>query len=289
MTATSDAAQSGGAVNLDDIPPLTLGVLTSRADKVDALQLVADSVAQQRQVASRSLVFHPLSVGGLVVALGVAYQTNRHRDYGTLMMLLSSVTMTYFLGIRYFCGPYLTLAEGIKWDWLKPGGSDGADDSDSTEEEDTIIGAKFGEEIIGALVLRFEPPSSEQQGAASANGSASGTAVAAPPSRKKQGGGRANGNTGKNSLKGYHGVIRAWTTKLRYRRRGIGGDLLQEAVRVTRERCGKDAIIGFAQEHANSKMVVPEMYNGPFRKAERVAAQTLNKILASQDPSKRRR
>lgn len=114
-------------------------------------------------------------------------------------------------------------------------------------EEDLVLGTKFGDEIIGSLVLRLE-----------LNPSLAG--------KKKN---------RSLSLKGGKGVIRAWTTKLRYRKRGVGGDMLAEAVRVTKERCGRDAEVGFAQEHANSKMVLREMFNGSFRRTERMAQRML--------------
>ncbi|OAA68374.1 gcn5-related n-acetyltransferase [Niveomyces insectorum RCEF 264] len=319
----------GSAVSLDDIPPLSLGVLTARTDKVDALQLVADSVAQQRQVASHSLVRHPLNVAGLVLTLAAAYQLSPQRDLGTMLSLLSGVVMTYLLGIRYVTAPYLRLAEDVRWDFLTKKRGRNADhavptsaedkdmDEDKNEnenenEEDTVVGARFGDELIGALVLHLEPFSAAAAAAAAAD-PASSDVLSPPPSRKRShsrgtlgnnnnnnnsssssyshGHGHTNATSGNinNPLKGGHGVIRAWTTKLRYRRRGVGTDLLQEAVRVTRERCGKDAAVGFAREHANSTMVLAAMYNSAFRANERRATETLDKVLAEWSGNKRKR
>lgn len=268
-TTTAKPASSGAAVSLDDIPPLTLGVMSERADKVDALQLVADSIAQQRQTASRSMVFHPLNLAGLSAALGVAYKLNPRPDLGMTMTLLSGVIMTYLLSIRYFSAQYIPMAEELKWDWIIPKNDDGEVEPDA--EEDTVIGARYGQEMIGALVLRLVPPPA-----------ADGTVAASAPRKKTSS--RASLAARNSQLKGGHGVVRAWTTRLRYRRRGIGGDLLQEAIQVTRERCGKDANVVFAENHANSVMVVPEMYNEPFRKAERWAVGALEKALANPEP-----
>ncbi|EOO01416.1 putative acetyltransferase protein [Phaeoacremonium minimum UCRPA7] len=240
--------------DLDGIPPLSLDVLASRDDKVDAFKLVADSIAQQRQKASLNLVFHPLLLAALIGALSWAGHygwVTRYKDLGTTLLLVSGIIMTYLMGIRYLSSPYIRVAEALRWDWLV------ADDG----EEDTIIGSRFGDEMIGALVLRLEP-----------NPSLAG--------KKKN---RAL------SLKGGKGVIRAWTTKLRYRKRGVGNDLLHEAVRVTREKCGKDAEVGFAQEHANSTMVLPNFFNGPFRKQEMQAARTLEKVLGEWEGNRRKR
>jgi hypothetical protein len=237
-------------VDMDGIPPLSLDVLTSHADKVDALKLVTDSVAQQRQRAAFNLVFHPINLAALAAALAVVYQFSTKRDVGMALTLVSGVVMTYLLAIRWATSGYIRVAEELGWSWLL------AEDG----EEDTIIGTRFGRDLIGALVLRIEPG----------------------PAGKK----RSRGNA---AYRGGKGLIRAWTTKLRYRRRGVGADMLHEAVRLTREKCGRDAEVGFAKEHANSEMVLPEIYNAPFRRSEMHAAKTLDEVLASWEGSKRKR
>lgn len=257
VTNADDATSSQPQPNLDDIPPLSLDVLTTRSDRVDALNLIADSVAQQRQRASYGLIFHPLLVSGLALALAITYQLTwarkprYDRDFGIIMILFSGVVMTYLLAVRYATAGYIQLAEDLGWDWLV---------SPDTGDEDVVVGARFGSEIIGALVLRLE------------------TSPATP--RKKRGG---------HSLRGGKGVVRAWTTKLRYRGKGVGADLLHEAVRVTREKCGKDAEVGFAAEHANSNMLLPEMFNRNFRKGERRAALALEKVLGEWEGVRRKR
>ncbi|KAK7927084.1 hypothetical protein PG985_004082 [Apiospora marii] len=232
----------------DDLPPLEIGVLTDETDQVDALNLVADSIAQQRQLASRYAVFHPYLLAGLAAALGLAFQFSwrARRDLGMALMLHSAVLMTYLLAIRYFTGRYIAVAEALRWDWLL---------SPDTGEQDTVLGVRYGKTLIGALVLRLEPP----------------PAVAAAGSAKRR--------TRASALRGGKGVIRAWTVMLRYRGKGVGSDLLHEAVKVTREKCGKEAAVGFAQEHANSTMVLPEVFNGQFRKNEQRAAKALDKVL----------
>ncbi|CAK7267237.1 hypothetical protein SEPCBS119000_002444 [Sporothrix epigloea] len=261
-TTANKSAPSDEPIGLDDIPPLSLGVLTEHADKVDALKLVADSIAQQRQTASRSMVFHPLNVAGLSATLGVAYQLNSNRDLGVNLSIMSGIIMAYLMTIRYFTAQYIPLAEDLKWDWILPIKDDGELDPDA--EEDKIIGAKYGNEIIGALVLRLVPSTSEQTLAAAGSTN----------SRRKRSPSSLN-----NYYTGGHGVVRAWTTILRYRRRGVGSDMLHEAIKVTRDHCGKDARVVFAEAHANSVMVVHDMFNRPFRKAEQWAAAALEKAL----------
>ncbi|KAH7149923.1 hypothetical protein B0J13DRAFT_278661 [Dactylonectria estremocensis] len=238
-----------------DIPPLSLEVLESRRDKVDGLRLVADSIAQMRQRASVALVFHPLCLAGLSAALATVYQFGfiSSLDAGVSMTVSCGVFMSYLMGIRYLAGGYVSLAERLRWGWLR------ADDG----EEDTILAARYNDEIIGSLVLRLEPN----------------PAALAGPKRKYR----------SVALRGGKGVIRAWTTSLRYRGKGVGKDLLFEAVRITKERCGRDAEVGFAQEHANSAMLLPAIFNAPFRRDEILATKALDEVLADYDVVKRRR
>ncbi|KAI1881375.1 hypothetical protein JX265_000201 [Neoarthrinium moseri] len=235
----------------DDLPALSCGVVNAEIDKVDALNLVTDSIAQQRQTSSLHLVFHPYLVSVLVVSLALAFQYSwrMKRDLGLALMLHSGVVMTYLLGIRFVTGRYIVVAEAMKWDWMV--GEDG--------EEDTVIGVRFGKELIGTLFLRLEP---------------------SPNLTGKK-------RTRASALKGGKGVIRAWTVKLKYRHKGVGTDMLQEAVKVTREKCGKDAAVGFAQEHANSAVVMPEAFNGQMRRGEQKAAKALEDVLAEWEEVRR--
>lgn len=264
VTHASEDSSPQPEANLDDIPPLSLDVLTTRNDKVEALKLVADSIAQQRQRASLGLIFHPLLLSGLVASLALTYQVawarkpQPQRDFGVAMTLFAGVVMAYLLAIRFATSGYIQIAESLGWDWLV---------SPDTGDEDVVIGTRFGGELVGALVLRLEPSS----GGGSHHHHA----------RKR--------SRGQNQLRGGKGVIRGWTTKLRYRGKGVGADMLQEAVRVTRERCGRDAEVGFAAEHANSRMVLPEMFNKPFRNGERKAAGALERVVGEWEGGRRKR
>ncbi|KAK5628515.1 hypothetical protein RRF57_004230 [Xylaria bambusicola] len=249
----------------NDIPPLTTGILESQSQKEDAMRLIADSIAQQRQTSSYYLIFHPFLLPPLIAVLAGAYRYSwtYREDFGTSLITVCGVIMTYLLGIRYFTGGYIQAAEELRWSWLSPSSSP----NPSPSEQDLILGVRFGEQLIGALVLRLEPsPSSTYTSG---------------------GGGRRRSRT--SLLRGGRGVIRAWTVKLKYRGQGVARDLLHEAVRLTRERCGRDAEVGFAAEHANSKMILPEAFNTPFRHGERKAAKSLEKVLADWEGGRRRR
>lgn len=151
--------------------------------------------------------------------------------------------MAFLVAIRSVTAGYIQLAEEFNWEFAK----------NEEGEEDLLLGTKFGDEVIGCVVLRLER---------SGNGK-----------RKRQGG---------------KGVIRGWAVRIRYRGKGVGTALLEEAVRVTREKLGNSAEVGFAAEHANSKLLLPDMFNGGFKKREAKAARSLEKVVEEVDGKKKR-
>jgi ribosomal protein S18 acetylase RimI-like enzyme len=74
-------------------------------------------------------------------------------------------------------------------------------------------------------------------------------------------------------------VIRAWTVLVRYRGKGVGGDLLRKAVRVAREKCGRDCDVGFAADHANSAELVNSRLGRPFEIRDLMASRALSVVL----------
>ena len=157
--------------------------------------------------------------------------------------------MACLIAVRGITSGYINMAEQFNWNFAK----------NEEGEEDVIIGSRYGEELIGALILRLER-----------NGS---------PGGKKKTKGKTGGK----------GLVRAWTTRIKYRGTGVGTELLEEAVRVTREKLGNSAEIGFAAEHANSKMILPEIFNGGFRKRETKAAKALDAVIESMDPGSKKK
>ena len=241
---------------LDDIPPLALDLLTSEDDRLDALQLVADSVTEQRQQAAFTLAKHPLILGSLSSLLGGVYQYARLCSaVPTAIFLAAALIASYLLAIHFASVGYLRAAAALGRDWLVS--EDGDDDMI------LAVRSKRDRSIVGALVLRLE------------------ASATPPPSGKKK--------SRTASLRGGKGVIRAWTTAAQFRERGIGEELLREAVRATRDRCGRDAEVGFAKEHANSAMVLPEMFNSVFRRGEMRAAKALGEAAGEVDKEKRKR
>lgn len=250
---------------LDDIPPLSLEPLSSPEEKAEGLNLVADSVAQMQQRASRAVATHPLCLAGLGVALAVVYRFSVPANPGLGLLLAGAVTASYVLAIRYFTSGYVDLAEQLRSSWLRRGPDSGVAD------DDLILGARYGDNLVGALVLRLQTDPARSTGPTGAHGHG----------RKR--------SRGSNSLRGGRGIIRAWTTRLKYRGTGVGRDLLASAVRLTKEKCGRDAEVGFAKEHANSTMLLPSRFNGLFRRDEIRAAKALDAAVAEWEANKKRR
>jgi GNAT superfamily N-acetyltransferase len=187
----------------EELPQLTTYTAEAEEDRIEGLRLVADSVAQQRQVASKVMMFHPVSLAAyaVVVAVAAQYMLRWYEDKLMLASTLGGITMTFLIFIRWMTGGYIGMAEDINMEWLG---------------EDRLIVVKWGEDIIGALVLGW-----------------------ADNDAAKKRGRRRRGKA----------VVRAWTVKLKYRGKGIGEGLLEEAVKVAGER-GADGIL-FDADHAS--------------------------------------
>ncbi|CAO2654781.1 Nn.00g115140.m01.CDS01 [Neocucurbitaria sp. VM-36] len=214
----------------DGLPQLSTYTAESEDDRIEGLRLVADSVAQQRQVSSKVLMVHPISLAAYfaVVAIAAQYMLRWYNDKLMVATTVGGITMTFLIFIRWMTGGYIGLAEDINLDWLG---------------EDRLIVSKWGEDVIGALVLGW-----------------------ADNDAAKKRGRRRRGKA----------VVRAWTVKLKYRSKGVGEGLLEEAVKVAGER-GADGII-FDGDHANSKRILPAIFNGFLDKQEAKAEKALRKV-----------
>jgi GNAT superfamily N-acetyltransferase len=231
------------AAPAEGLPKLSTYTAETEDDRIDGLRLVADSVAQQRQVAGKMLVFHPvnLAIYGLVIAVLAHYMWKSPDDLLLLGTTTAGITMVYLAAVRMAVGGYLSLAEEINWNWLG---------------DDKLVVVKWREEVIGSLVLGWADNS---EGA------------------KKRGTRRRRGKA----------VVRAWTVKLKYRGKGVGASLLEEAVKVAGER-GADGIV-FERDHANSKRILPSLYNGFLNKQEARAEKALEKVADEKGNFRQRR
>jgi GNAT superfamily N-acetyltransferase len=127
-----------------------------------------------------------------------------------ILTTFSGIIMSYLATIRVLTRGYVTHAEKLKYSWL---------------DDTTVIVTKFGEEIIGTVVLGWE-----------------------------------KGEKGSRRKKSGRGVIRAWTVRLKYRHKGIGRALLEETVKVVGEKGGDG--VGFAEDHASKS---PCLLSSSFR------------------------
>ncbi|KAI8942591.1 hypothetical protein NX059_000649 [Plenodomus lindquistii] len=214
----------------EDVPQLSTYTAETEDDRIDGLRLVADSVAQQRQVASKALMFHPISLAVYAVVAAVATQLMLRWYHDMLMVgtTIGGITMTFLIFVRWMTGPYIGLAEDIDLGWLG---------------DDRMIVAKWGEDVIGALVLGW-----------------------ADNDAAKKRGRRRRGKA----------VVRAWTVRLKYRGKGVGEGLLEEAVKIAGEK-GADGIL-FDGDHANSTRILPAIFNGYLDKQEARAEKALRKV-----------
>lgn len=227
----------------DELPQLTTYMAESEEDRIDGLRLVADSVAQQRQIASKMLIFHPINLAAFALAVALTVQ-RMYTDTDSLFLIattLGGITMAFLVAVRWATAKYLTLAEDINWEWLG---------------DDRMIVVKWGEEIIGALVLGWAD---------------------ADAAKKPRGGRRRRGKA----------VVRAWTVRLKYRGKGVGEGLLEEAVKVAGER-GADGIL-FDAQHANSHRVLPPIYNGYMNERQTKAEKKLEKVADEKGNFRQRR
>lgn len=214
----------------EEIPQLSTYTAENEDDRVEGLRLVADSVAQQRQVSSKVMMFHPISltVYAVVAAIATQYMLRWYNDMLMVGTTMGGITMTFLIFIRWMTGAYIGVAESIDMDWLG---------------DDRMIVAKWGEDVIGALVLGW-----------------------ADNDAAKKRGRRRRGKA----------IVRAWTVKLKYRGKGVGEGLLEEAVKTAGEK-GADGII-FDGDHANSTRILPAIFNGFLDKQEARAEKALRKV-----------
>lgn len=194
-----------------DVPDLTSYITTDEGERIAALKLVTDSVAQMRQTASRALIFHPLNMAIWVAICSMVgrYLYDTRGDIGIIVTTCAGITMALLVAVRWATSEYIHKAEDFNWDWLG--------DSD-------ILVTKFGDEVIGCLVLAWVSGEGRQK-------------------RKKA----------------WRAEIKAWTVRLKYRHKGVGTALLEDAVREARKK-GADGV-EFADDHASMLFTLEPLYD----------------------------
>ncbi|KAK0746690.1 hypothetical protein B0T18DRAFT_429606 [Schizothecium vesticola] len=222
---------------------ISSNVSTPYLSPSDALTLITDSIIQQRHQTALSLLSHPLVLTVLSALLLTIHQyayVPHAPSFRLALLLVLALLTAFLLAVHRLSAGYLSAAAAFH-----------------TAPGDVLIAARLGPTLVGALILHLEP-------------------TVASPARN----GKKHQHQRSASLRGGKGVIRAWTVRRGYRGQGFGGELLREAARLTRERCGASAEIGFAAGHANSTRVLPEVFNGGLRRGEVRAARALEGVVA---------
>jgi ribosomal protein S18 acetylase RimI-like enzyme len=157
-------------------------------------------------------------------------------------------------------GGYIFEAERIgTWKWLDEGRDDPNTSINIAGDSDEILLTRFGDEVIGTIVIRGHRDAS--------------SSPASSPRKSRRG-----------QAFPTKGVIRGWTVKRRYRHKGIGTGLLEEAVALCQQKdwAGPE----FAEDHAHSAKVVPATFQASILKREQLAKDALEKVKAAVSPTK---
>jgi len=130
-----------------ELPPLTIA-RAGRGDLVSALELIANSIAQQRQLINSTILYHPLTWAA-VVPLYAGIATVNHRtgaDAVTIIFLLSGVTIALLSMLARYTSDYLTRAENV-------GCTEGLKQLEGKDKD--VVVAKWGDLMVGACVVRY--------------------------------------------------------------------------------------------------------------------------------------
>lgn len=280
VPTTNDASgikSTTATMDENGIPILSSFSAEDEDTRVEGLHIVADSVAQQRNTASRSLIFHPLSLAAFVVLVALLKQffyDSATTDWIKVAMTMTGVIMALLGAVRLLCGPYIFEAERVgTWKWLNQGRSTEEEEQTGVRvlgTQDEVLVTKFGDEFIGAIIFRGVQPMTPS----SPNGSKRSRRT---PSASKQ----------------TRTVIRAWSVKQKYRRKEVGSALLEDALKLAKSKGWTTDGVDFAEDHANHKRILPATFNGPFDKFVTIANQTLDKKMQElglvQDKNRKRK
>ncbi|KAF7173754.1 hypothetical protein CNMCM5623_006006 [Aspergillus felis] len=142
---TTTTASTTATTNQNDpqeIPELNTYPATTKDDLIAALRLVADSVAQQRQTASRALIFHPLWLSAMAAVIAIVYKA-MYTDSSDLPLIgttSAGCVMAGLLVVRGLTGGYIEEAERVgRWEWLFPGSSTGTEGEEKGEEQEVLV------------------------------------------------------------------------------------------------------------------------------------------------------
>ncbi|QKX58517.1 uncharacterized protein TRUGW13939_05641 [Talaromyces rugulosus] len=283
-TSTISSAQSSA-------PATWTYHVSTNDDRSEALNLIADSVVEQRLVAIRSILLHPAVLGvALVAALFLtrsAYYEPREnrRTVGIISVL---IVMVAWIALHYTTKSYLSWATTVADPaWLRDGlyqrsppsnGSAGGSKQhhghhSSMPSDDEVLITKHHGKVVGVLVLRTARTNALSSGAPSANGMRA----------------LRHRHTNSSSSGRLTGVIRAWAVDPSHRHHGFGSTLLESAVSICRLRRLDGPI--FADEHLYSAhmpglKMLPWPFNRAFEKSEERAKESLRVAIEGKERKK---
>ncbi|EER38944.1 acetyltransferase [Histoplasma capsulatum H143] len=261
------------------LAPLITSSATTEAEILTALLLVADTVAEQRQLAAKCILAHPAILGPstmLFLTIAKLLHTGSPSDLVLTPALWSLCSLLALLAIRSMVRGYATIAEHVgSWAWLAADSVNG-----TSQRRDEVLVARCAGEIVGVLVLRIAKtkataaaavarPGGAANGAGVGIGSMTGTGAGAGPLKPR--------SSRRKSSARWTGIIRAWSVKQSHRRCGVGARLLEEAVGYCRLR-NLDGPF-FADDHANATQVLPGMFHGSFLAHDRWARGFLEQLI----------
>jgi hypothetical protein len=266
----------------DTLPSLTTEIATSEAEITQALKLVADSVAQQRQLAATAVVFHwrswVIMAAGFVYAYYVFY-----KDQPDWSQICMTCTMILTIGLLFICawtGGYIQEAQRVgtlKWlvdDDLSPNVAAISGVSECTtpdrrrrllngsdEGMDIVLVTKFGKRVIATVILRIVKNIED---------------VKLRSAEKKGTISNANKWKPQSALRSTT-FVRAWTVEQRYRGVGVGAAILKDAVALCYE--ANILPLVFSDLHANSLRVLSDLYNCKMNLDSDRAREYLGRLL----------
>ncbi|KAF7512158.1 hypothetical protein GJ744_002320 [Endocarpon pusillum] len=186
--------------------------------------------------------------------------------------------MAALLTVRWMVAGYLVEAERVgTWRWL---GTDGYDHNNNNNHNHNnkveVLVTKFGDEVIAALVVAGVVDAGGNVRRSSSGGGGGGGGGGGKKGHRSNNSGGAGAATANGTAK-IKAVIRAWTVRQKYRRKGVGAALLEEAVKLCRHKRWSGPV--FAADHANSARVLPGLFNAGFEARERRAREMLERVV----------
>ncbi|OXV10807.1 hypothetical protein Egran_01432 [Elaphomyces granulatus] len=302
-----------------DIPPLTTSVADREAEQVDALRLIADSVAQQRQTASRAIISHPVVLTAVIAILAIIsqYLFDRRGDLTLVVSTVAGCVLTWMAAIGYLTSGYIERAEQTgTWAWLhegrvristssspslSPPSASRTGENHSSRRRTAAARAssrrnrnrsdeESDNDNSGTNSEDQEPIDHEYEDDQDTiivtryGGQIIGALVlrsppVSSPSTPPVPASTSQGSSANDGNK--KATIRAWTVRMRYRNKGIGTGLLEYAVSQCRSRGWPGPV--FAEQHANSTRLVPRWFQASFEKREKRARASLQEVMVASE------